>query len=115
MALQIFGTRKCQATRKAERFFKDRDVGYHFVDLAEKGISSGELDAIARAVGLDSLVDEESRYYKDRGLAYMDYDPKEEILAHPLLLRTPIVREGPRASAGDRPDDWMEFAKAERS
>ena len=46
MALQIFGTRKCAATRKAERFFKERDIPYHFVDLAEKGISPGELAVV---------------------------------------------------------------------
>ncbi len=115
MALQIFGTRKCQATRKAERFFKDRDVDYHFVDLADKGISPGELDAVAKALGLGSLIDEGSKRYKDRGLAHMEYDAREEILADPLLLRTPIVRDGRLASAGDRPDDWSGFAKAEKS
>ena len=54
MALQVFGTRKCAITRKAERFFKERDVPYHFVDLAEKGLSAGELDAVAGAIGLDA-------------------------------------------------------------
>ena len=86
MALQIFGTRKCAATRKAERFFKERDVAYHFVDLVEKGVSAGELDAISAAVGLGSLIDEGSKRFKDRGLAYMDYDPREEILSDPSLL-----------------------------
>lgn len=115
MALQIFGTRKCAATRKAERFFKERDVAYHFVDLVEKGISAGELDAIAAAVGLGSLIDEGSKRFKDRGLAYMDYDPREEILSDPSLLRTPIVREGRLAAAGEDPSAWAEFAERSRS
>jgi arsenate reductase-like glutaredoxin family protein len=110
MALQIFGTRKCPATRKAERFFKERDIAYHFVDLAGKGISPGELDSVAKAAGVDSLVDPDSKRYKDRGLAYMDYDPKEEILAWPLLLRTPVVRDGPAVSLGDDPAAWAAFA-----
>ncbi len=114
MALQVFGTRKCAATRKAERFFKERDVAYHFVDLAEKGISAGELDAVARAVGVEALVDTGSRHYKDKGLAYMDYDAKEEILANPLLLKTPVVRNGTKACVGEAPADWDAFAKESR-
>jgi arsenate reductase (glutaredoxin) len=110
MALQIFGTRKCPATRKAERFFKERDIGYHFVDLAEKGISPGELDAVAKAAGIESLVDQDSKRYKDKGLAYMDYDPRQEILEWPLLLRTPVVRDGQLASIGDNPSAWAAFA-----
>lgn len=111
MALQIFGTRKCAITRKAERFFKERDVPYHFVDLVEKGISAGELDAIAVAVTPESLIDESSKRFKDRGLAYMDYDPREEILTDPALLRTPIVRDGRLATAGDDAPAWADFAK----
>jgi len=111
MALQVFGTRKCAATRKAERFFKERDVAYHFVDLADKGISAGELDAVARVLGVEALVNKESRHYKDKGLAYMDYDAKEEILAYPLLLRTPVVRNGSKASVGEAQADWDAFAR----
>lgn len=115
MALQIFGTRKCAITRKAERFFKERDVGYQFVDLGEKGMSPGELASVVRAVGTAALVDEGSKRYKDRGLAYMDYDPTDELLAYPLLARTPIVRDGPRAAVGDEPAAWAAFAAAARS
>jgi arsenate reductase-like glutaredoxin family protein len=110
MALQIFGTRKCPATRKAERFFKERDIGYHFVDLAEKGISPGELDAVVKAAGIDSLVNPDSKCYRDRALAYMDYDPRQEILASPLLLRTPVVRDGAAVALGDDPAAWAAFA-----
>ena len=48
MVLQIFGTGKSSDTRKAERFFKERGVSFQFVDLAEKGISAGELRAVIR-------------------------------------------------------------------
>lgn len=110
MALQIFGTRKCAVTRKAERFFKERDVDYHFIDLAEKGISAGELKAVLRAVEAEHLMDPGSKRYQDRGLAYMDFDVEAELLADPLLLRTPIVRDGPAAFAGDDPEAWAELA-----
>jgi arsenate reductase-like glutaredoxin family protein len=106
MALQIFGTRKCADTRKAERFFKDRGVAFHFVDLTEKGISPGELASVSSAVGTDALIDADGKRFKDRGLAYQDFDSREEILADPLLLRTPIVRDGRKSVIGNDPAGW---------
>jgi arsenate reductase-like glutaredoxin family protein len=110
MGLQIFGTRQCPDTRKAERFFRDRGVAYQFIDLAEKGISAGELASVAAAVkasvGGAALVDTEGKRFRNRGLAYQDYDAEAEILADPLLLRTPIVRDGRKAVIGHDPAGW---------
>lgn len=115
MSLQIFGTKKCAATRKAERFFKERDVDYQFVDLADKGISPGELKAVIKALGKDGLLDPGSKRYVDRGLKYMDYDLEEEILADPLLMRTPVVREGSLAVIGDDAGAWAQFAASAKA
>jgi arsenate reductase (glutaredoxin) len=109
MALQVFGTRKCQDTKKAERFFKERGARYQFIDLAEKGMSPGELAAVASAVGVEALVDESSARYAERGLAHLECDLAEELLADWRLMRTPIVRNGRRASIGYAPEAWAEL------
>jgi arsenate reductase (glutaredoxin) len=114
MALQIFGTKKCSVTRKAERFFKERGVRYQLVDLAEKGISAGELASVASAVGRDALLDPDSALYKKKGLAYIDADPEQLVIEDPLLLRTPVVRDGRHAVIGDRPDEWAAMIAANR-
>jgi len=106
MGLQVFGTRKCPDTRKAERWLKERGVKYQFVDLAGKGMSPGELRSVAAALGIDALVDQEGERYARRGLAYLEADLEEELLADPLLLKTPVVRDGKRASVGYRPELW---------
>ena len=111
MSLQIFGTRKCQDTKKAERFFRERGVAFQLIDLAEKGISPGELRSVAAAVGITSLIDTGGRRFKDRGLGYQDYNPEAEILNDPLLLKTPIVRDGRRATVGYDPSTWMAWLK----
>jgi arsenate reductase-like glutaredoxin family protein len=111
MALQVFGTKKCPETRKAERFFKERGVTFQAIDLAEKGMSAGELRSVASALGLEALVDKGGRRYLDRGLAHMLVDLEEVILADPLLLKTPIVRDGKRATVGFRPEVWAEWIK----
>jgi arsenate reductase-like glutaredoxin family protein len=112
MGLQVFGTRKCPETRKAERFLKERGIAYQFVDLAEKGISPSELRAVAAAAGIKALMDAEGARYKEKGLGYMDYDLEEELLKDPLLLKTPILRDGKRAAVGFDPALWKAFIGA---
>ncbi|HUX12662.1 MAG TPA: ArsC/Spx/MgsR family protein [Spirochaetia bacterium] len=113
MNIQIIGSRKNPATRKCERFFRDRGINYQFVDLDQRGLSAGELSNIAQALGVDELIDPDSRSYANRGLAYMEFNPLEEILADPLLLRQPIVRDGKRAAVGYDELLWNAWIKEE--
>ena len=76
MNIQIFGTQKCQDTRKAERYFKERAIKYQFVNLAEKGLSKGELNSVKAS--LDQLIDTEGKEYQKRNLKYMVYNAEEE-------------------------------------
>lgn len=57
MNIQIFGTKKCNDTKKAERFFKERGIKYQFVDMKEKGMSKGEFNSVAQANGgLENMI-----------------------------------------------------------
>lgn len=112
MNLQIFGTRKCRDTRKAEMFFKERRIAYQFVDLAEKGMSLGELKRIQRSVPLEALIDTEGKEYERRNLKYLRFDKEKTLLNDPLLFRTPVVREGKRATVGYCPEVWKEWVQA---
>jgi arsenate reductase-like glutaredoxin family protein len=109
MGLQIFGRKKCQATRKAQRFFSERKVDFQFIDLEDKGISPGELRAVLRAVGPERIIDSEGKRYRDKGMAHMAFDLEEELCSDPGLLRCPIVRSGERAACGDSPGLWASF------
>ena len=110
MSWQVFGTKKCADTRKAERFFKDRRVAVHLVDLSQKGLSAGELRSVAARVGgVEAMIDREGRRYVDKGLKYSaPTGPRIEamLIEDPLLLKTPIVRRGPDATLGFAPDVW---------
>jgi arsenate reductase-like glutaredoxin family protein len=110
MGLQVFGTRKCPDTRKAERFLKERGIAFQFVDLADKGMSPGELRSVAAASGgAAALLDREGSRYREKGLAYMDFDAEEALAGDPLLLRTPILRDGARALVGFDQAAWKAF------
>src|SRR3954447_13520972 len=108
--IQIFGTRKCSETRKAERFFKERGVKVQSIDLSEKAMSPGELRSVASAVGgMPTLIDSDGKRYVEKGLKHAaPTGPRLEalLLDDPLLLKTPIVRAGKAATVGYQPEVW---------
>jgi arsenate reductase (glutaredoxin) len=106
MNIQIFGTIKCQDTKKAQRYFKERRIPFQFVDLTRRKLNKGELNNIKAAMGIDNLIDRDGKVYAEKNLKYLIHDIEEEILKDPLLLRTPIVRNGREATAGYQPESW---------
>ncbi|NLZ47600.1 MAG: ArsC family transcriptional regulator [Clostridiales bacterium] len=111
MNIQIFGTKKCFDTKKAERYFKERNIKYQFIDLSMKGLSKGELQSVSAAVGLNNLINTKSKEYKTLNIENIrNISVKEEILLkNPKLYRTPIVRNGKQATVGYEPDIWKEW------
>lgn len=106
MHIQIFGKRKCFDTKKAERYFKERRIQYQFVDVIKFGMSRGELTSVKNAVGLSALVDENASGVEM--LTYLAYeeDKLEKLFEEPKLLKTPIVRNGKKATVGYAPEVW---------
>jgi arsenate reductase len=109
MEVQIFGTKKSADTRKAQRFFTERRVKVHFVDLNERAASLGELRRFAQKFGVGSLIDKKSARYLDLGLqhARMNDDSWLTRLAdEPLLLMQPLVRFGQKVTLGIAEAEW---------
>ena len=112
---QIFGFTDCQDTRKAQRFFKERDVPVHFVDLKERPAARGELRRFAEKFGAGALIDREGPRYRVLGLRVAGDSPErllERALTEPRLLRTPLVRCGGRVAVGHAPEAWLEWVEA---
>lgn len=110
MNIQIFGTKKCSDTRKAERWFKERGIKYQFIDLKEKGMSKGEFNAVAQVNGgIDAMI---NLACKDKeALAKVQYmaDKLTTILENQQVLKTPIVRNGKESTIGYFPEVWKEW------
>ena len=117
-SVQIFGREKDQATRAAVRFFKERRVTIHQVDLDRKPIAPGELRRFVDRLGAPALLDSESRAYRDAGLGYLrmeDAGIVERLLADPQLLRLPLVRFGNDVTAGRDEATWKSWLSADRA
>ena len=112
MNIQIFGTKKCFDTKKAIRYFKERNIKFQFIDLKEKGLSKGEYNKVKQTVGgLEAMLDQKC---KDKDtLARIQYAVNDEkdanVLANQQVLKTPIVRNGAKATVGYVPEVWKEW------
>ena len=112
MEVQIFGTKKSADTRKAQRFFAERRVKVHFVDLNERAASLGELKRFAQKFGAAALVDRESKRFADLGLQYAHRSDERwlDLLAdEPLLLRQPLTRFQHRLTIGAAEAEWTSW------
>ena len=112
MEVQIFGIRKSADTRKALRFFAERRVKTHFVDLNERPASPGELRRFVQRFGVQSLINRESRRFSELGLGAAGLSEDrwlEKLALEPLLLRMPLVRQGNQLTVGDGTDVWREW------
>jgi len=109
LSVQVFGTRKNPDVRRALRFFAERRVRVHFVDLAERPASKGELTRFVQRFGLEALLDREGRRFADRGLRaarYSDDRWLDELVADPHLLRQPLVRRDRDLTIGVDEGAW---------
>ena len=109
MNIQIFGTKKCNDTKKAERFFKERGIKFQFIDMKEKGMSKGELTSVASANGgIMNMIDPDA---KDKDTVALiqyiaDEDKLEKLLENQQIIKTPVVRNGKQSTLGYQPDVW---------
>ena len=112
MNIQIFGTKKCNDTKIAERFFKERGIKFQFIDMKEKDMSKGEFTSVAQANGgLENMINWEC---KDKDmLALIKYianeDKLEKVLENPQVIKTPVVRNGKQSTLGYQPDIWKDW------
>ena len=109
MNIQIFGTNKCFDTKKAMRYFKERNIRYQFIDMKEKGMSKGEYNSVKQAVGgLEMMLNQDCKN-KD-ALSLIQYiaaeDKDDKVLENQSVLMTPIVRNGKQATVGYQPEVW---------
>ena len=112
MEIQIFGVKKSAETRKAQRFFAERRIRVHFVDLMERAASPGELRRFVQKFGFDALIDKTSRRYAELGLAHARLSDDrwlEKLSIEPLLLRMPLVRNANQLTVGEAEDEWKRW------
>jgi len=113
MNIQIFGTKKCNDTKKAQRYFKERGIKIQFIDMSEKVMSKGEFKSVSQAVGgINAMINEACKDKDALALVkYIAEDEREEkLLANQQVIKTPIVRNGKQATVGYVPEVWKNWS-----
>jgi len=114
--VQIFGLKNSQATRAAERFFKERRAAIQMVDLKQKLMAPGEIKRFIQRFGLSGMLDSEGKAYMDGGLKYLKLSEAEllgRIERDPQLLRLPLVRSCTHLSIGHDEIAWKVMLTAQ--
>ena len=117
MEVQVFGTQKNQDTRRALRFWSERRVRVHFVDLKERAASRGELQRFVQKFGVTLLIDRASKRYQELGLSVARMSDErwvQQLLDEPLLLTQPLTRWGGKLTIGVAEPEWKAWVEAER-
>lgn len=107
MNIQIFGKSKCFDTKKAQRYFKERRIKFQDIDIVKYGMSRGEFNSVLQAVGLDNMIDPKARDAEILQYLAYDEDKAEKLFENQNLIKTPIVRNGKKATAGYCPEVWQ--------
>jgi arsenate reductase-like glutaredoxin family protein len=116
--VQVFGVKKSADTRAALRFFAERRIKVHFVDLNERAAALGELRRFAREFGVAALIDRDSRRFSELGLGAARLSDErwlEKLSLEPLLLRMPLVRHQHQLTIGAAQDTWNAWYAASKS
>ena len=109
MNIQIFGKSKCFDTKKAERYFKERNIKFQSIDLPRFGMSPRELESVLSCVGLEALIDAKAKDAEILKYLAYDSDKLNKLLENPSLIKTPIVRNGKKATVGFVPEIWKDW------
>lgn len=109
MNIQIFGKSKCFDTKKAERYFKERKIKFQSIDLPRFGMSPRELESVIANVGLSVLIDEKAKDAEILKYLAYDADKVQKLFENPSLIKTPIVRNGKKATVGYCPEIWKDW------
>jgi arsenate reductase (glutaredoxin) len=115
LSVQIFGVKNSPPTRAAERFFKERRVQIHMVDLKQRPMAPGEIRRFVERFGLNGVMDLEGKAYEDAGLKYLrisEQEVLEKIEREPKLLRLPLIRAGNKLSVGQDEGSWKGMLEA---
>jgi arsenate reductase-like glutaredoxin family protein len=118
LEVQVFGVRKSADTRAALRFFAERRIKMHFVDLNERAASLGELRRFAQKFGVPALIDRDAKRFTELGLTSARLPDErwlEKLSLEPLLLRVPLVRHQRELTIGLAPEMWTAWIERSRA
>ena len=114
--ITLYGISNCDTVKKARAWLDEHGVEYRFHDFKKQGVPTERLTHWLRDPGWDALLNRKGttwrRLHEDERAAATDQAGAEALmLAHPSLIKRPVVEWGSGISVGFSAEDWSERAK----
>lgn len=117
MTITIYGIPNCDTIRKARSWLEGRGIAYAFHDFRADGLDKGTLEGWIGKVGWPVLLNKASTTFRSLSDAEKqdlgEDKVKELLLAHPTMIKRPVLDMGGKILVGFKPDIYAaEVAKA---
>jgi len=106
----IYGIKNCDTMKKARAWLDARGIAYAFHDYKAAGIERGRLEAWARAIGWEALLNRAGTTFRklpEPDRAGLDRDKAIALmLAQPSMIKRPVLDLGGRLLMGFKPEQY---------
>lgn len=108
MATTLYGIRNCDTMKKARAWLDSRGVDYEFHDYKSAGVDRKTLERWCKELGWEVLLNRAGTTFRkltDADKQGLDADKaKVLMLAHPSLIKRPVLDHNGHLLAGFKPD-----------
>ncbi|QCK86976.1 arsenate reductase [Phreatobacter aquaticus] len=108
MTTTIYGIKTCDTVRKARTWLDSHHIAHRFHDFRAEGLDRPTLEAWVAALGWETVLNRQSTTFKElpeAERAGIDRDAAIRLmLAHPTLVKRPVLDRDGRYSVGFKPD-----------
>jgi len=111
MAIVVYGIKNCDTMKKARAWLDKHGIAYAFHDYKSAGIARGKLDAWAKKVGWEVLLNRAGTTFKKlpdndkEGLG--DRKAIALMLKQPSMIKRPVLElPGGKLLVGFKPEDY---------
>src|SRR5690554_1940160 len=108
--MKLFGIKNCDTVRKARRWLDGQQITYEFHDFRADGLDEATIQRWLQSVSWEQLLNKRGTTWRQLN------DPRKDtldqnaaialMLAHPTLIKRPVIEDGHGVSVGFSEPDF---------
>ncbi len=110
MMTTVSGIRNCDTMKKARAWLDAEGIAYHFHDYKIAGVDHTTLEGWVDRIGWEALLNRAGTTFRklpDADKVGLDAGKAVDLmLAHPSMIKRPVVAHGDTLLVGFRPAEW---------
>lgn len=109
-SITLYGLATCDTTRSARKWLAAKDIAYRFHDVRDDGLTKVLVQGWVKALGWEKVLNKASTTWRELPAnEKAAIDEKKAItllLAHPTLVKRPVLDRGGVLSLGFKPESY---------